>query len=106
MCDVLLKTGSTLVTEYRSNGVSMISPAWLAGPGEMRERVRLLDWAATPLGEFAEWPEELRTAVGVCLGLGTPACIFWDVACIQIYNDAYTQILRRKHPESLGCSVY
>ena len=81
-------------------------PAWLSGPGEMRERVRNFDWDATPLGSASDWAAELRTAVGVCLGLGTPACVFWGPNSIQIYNDAYTQVLLRKHPDYLGRTVY
>jgi len=72
----------------------------------MRERVRNFDWAATPLGSTSDWSAELRTVVGVCLGLGTPACVFWGSDSIQIYNDAYTQVLRRKHPGKLGRTVY
>jgi signal transduction histidine kinase len=42
--------------------------ALFAGPGEMRARCREFDWASTPLGPVANWPQSLRIAVDLCLG--------------------------------------
>ena len=38
-----------------------------AGGGEMGARMRSFDWAATPLGPVAAWPQGLRTSVSTCL---------------------------------------
>jgi hypothetical protein len=32
-------------------------PIWPVGASEMHERVRALDWAATPLGPASFWPQ-------------------------------------------------
>jgi len=40
------------------------SEAVLVGGGEMGERMRALDWAATPLGPVGSWPQSLRSVVG------------------------------------------
>ncbi len=77
-------------------------PAWLKGSGEMRARISALDWAGTPIGAFAVWPEELRTSVVLALGMDAPCCIFWGREAIQIYNDAYALVMKRKHPGFLG----
>ncbi|HEX7786447.1 MAG TPA: hypothetical protein VF653_09525, partial [Methylomirabilota bacterium] len=42
-------------------------PAWLAGGGEMGERIRRLDWASTPLGPADTWPQSLRSAISILL---------------------------------------
>src|ERR1044071_5391427 len=42
--------------------------AFLAGGGERGVRMRAFDWASTPLGPAAEWPQSLKAAVSVLLG--------------------------------------
>jgi PAS domain-containing protein len=74
----------------------------LTGPGELRERVRELDWAATPVGPMAEWPHGLRTAVDLALSSAFPTVVLWGPELIQIYNDAYSVIMGAKHPGGLG----
>ena len=37
----------------------------LAGGGEMGALTRAFDWSSTPLGPVSEWPQSLRTAVGI-----------------------------------------
>jgi hypothetical protein len=38
---------------------------FLAGGGEMGERIRTFDWTKTPLGPPQYWPQSLRTAVRI-----------------------------------------
>jgi hypothetical protein len=40
---------------------------FLAGGGEMGERMRALDWTQTPLGSPVNWPQSLKTIVRVML---------------------------------------
>ncbi|MGH7006377.1 MAG: ATP-binding protein, partial [Alphaproteobacteria bacterium] len=75
---------------------------WLAGGGEMGARIRSFDWARTPLGQPAQWPESLRTAVRIMLTSPQPMFVWWGDARLNIYNDAYRAVLGRKHPEALG----
>ena len=78
---------------------------WLAGAGEMAERVRGHDWAATPLSPIERWPCELRTAVALTLSHSLPMLLCWGEDLIQIYNDAYIPVMGCKHPRAFGQSA-
>ena len=75
---------------------------WLTGGGEMGQRIRGLDWASTPLGPVAAWPQSLRSAVSILLPSRAQICLFWGPELIKLYNDAYIPVLGRKHPGVLG----
>ncbi|GJE41524.1 PAS domain-containing protein [Methylobacterium soli] len=75
---------------------------WPRGDGEMAERIREHDWAATLLGPIGRWPQSLRTAVDMVLAMPGPANILWGPAHVQLYNDAYIAIAKDRHPELLG----
>jgi PAS domain S-box-containing protein len=75
---------------------------FLAGGGEMGDRIRRFDWAATSLGAPATWPAGLKTAAGLILSARQPMMIWWGEELIQIYNDGYAQILGPRHPAALG----
>jgi len=72
------------------------------GDTEMAARCRAFDWAATPLGPVADWPQSLRTSVSLCLGSGFPMLVMWGPQLVQIYNDAFRSVLQAKHPAALG----
>src|ERR671920_572197 len=74
----------------------------LSGGGEMGALIRAHDWRATPLGSPDGWPQGLKTLVGVMLGSNQPMFIAWGPERTLLYNDAYMQILARKHPAALG----
>jgi two-component sensor histidine kinase len=65
--------------------------------------VRAFDWASTPLGPSAQWPLELKTAVGLLMESSFPGALVWGPELITIYNDAFRPILGHK-PEALGRS--
>jgi signal transduction histidine kinase len=73
-----------------------------AGTGEMRERVREMDWSATLLGPMPEWPQSLKTSVDIVLGSAFPQILMWGPELVQIYNDGYREVMGRKHPRGLG----
>ncbi|MFC4172690.1 PAS domain-containing protein [Microvirga sp. GCM10011540] len=75
---------------------------FLSGGGEMGALIRAHDWAATPLGSPGGWPYGLKTLVGVMLGSNQPMFIAWGPERTFLYNDAYAEILVRKHPTALG----
>jgi PAS domain S-box-containing protein len=76
---------------------------FLAGGGEMGERMRAYDWQASVLGDPGEWPQGLKTTLRVILTTRHPAFIFWGPSLICFYNDAYRQSLGpEKHPGALG----
>ncbi len=76
---------------------------FLAGGGEMGERIRAHDWQASPLGDPAGWPQGLKTTLRLILTTRHPAFIFWGPSLICFYNDAFRQSLGpEKHPSALG----
>ena len=76
------------------------------GGGEMGERIRAFDWSKTALGPPETWPQNLKSAVAICLDSRMPIVIWWNKEqAIQFYNDAYISFLGpTKHPEFLGRS--
>jgi len=75
---------------------------FLAGGGEMGARSRRLDWATTPFGPVASWPQSLRTAASILLNSGHPMFLAWGPDLAIIYNDGYAQLLGERHPAALG----
>jgi signal transduction histidine kinase len=76
---------------------------FLAGGGEMGERIRAFDWANTVLGPPVQWPSGLRTSLRTLLTTQHPVFIFWGEELTCFYNDAYSRSLGpEKHPSILG----
>ncbi|MFT5642595.1 MAG: signal transduction histidine kinase [Janthinobacterium sp.] len=61
-----------------------------------------LDWSATQLGPSALWPASLRIAVCATLDSPLPTILLWGPDLLQLYNDAYLQILGVRHPLAMG----
>jgi diguanylate cyclase (GGDEF)-like protein/PAS domain S-box-containing protein len=70
----------------------------------MLQRVRALDWAATPLGPAEAWPERLRGSVSLALTSRFPLMVAWGPELVQVYNDGYLPIFGQKHPQ-LGVAI-
>ncbi|MGY6270896.1 response regulator [Achromobacter denitrificans] len=71
--------------------------------GEMAQRLRGLDWSATPLGAPGTWPQNLRAALSLCLSSRFPILIWWGQDFRILYNDAYIPFLgANKHPAALA----
>ncbi|HEX5611705.1 MAG TPA: ATP-binding protein [Burkholderiales bacterium] len=79
-----------------------LSADWLTGGGEMGERMRAMDWARTPVGPLTDWPQSLRTAVGMMLPSKAQIILFWGPQYVVLYNDAYRPVFGAKHPQMLG----
>ncbi|MBD2019434.1 response regulator, partial [Leptolyngbya sp. FACHB-36] len=75
------------------------------GPGEMRARMRVLDWANTSVGPVETWAQSLKSTVRTLLGSRYPMILLWGQELAQIYNDAYTGLIGSKHPGALGRSI-
>lgn len=54
----------------------------------MGELIRQHDWAATAVGPPAQWPQSLRTALGIVLHARVPMLLWWGPELIQFFNDA------------------
>ena len=80
--------------------------SFLSGGGEMGERMRAFDWATSPVGPTAGWPQSLKTAVSICIGSRYPIVIWWgNPEYTMFYNDGYIPVLGvTKHPGWLGRS--
>lgn len=68
----------------------------------MVRRVGEFDWARTPLGPAATWPESLRTLVSLMLDARQLMFLTWGPERIVIYNDDYAELLGKRHPGALG----
>ena len=79
--------------------------AFLAGGGEMGERIRAFDWSATPIGPIDTWSPSLRMMVSFILANRFPMLLWWGPSFCSIYNDPYSPILGTKHPWALGLPV-
>jgi PAS domain S-box-containing protein len=79
----------------------LVEWALFPGGGHMSELVASLDWSNT-LGEFSRWHQSLRTSVSICLASRFPIVMYWGPEFVVLYNDAYSEILGRKHPWALG----
>ncbi len=68
----------------------------------MGAMMRAHDWSASPLGSPRQWPQALRTVVGLMLNSKFPMFVAWGGELGFLYNDSYISILGDKHPTSLG----
>lgn len=64
--------------------------------------MRRHDWKATPLGDPADWPQSLRSAVSIMLNSRYPIALYWGPELALLYNDAWSPIPGSKHPWALG----
>jgi PAS domain S-box-containing protein len=69
---------------------------------QMAKMLAAHDWAATPLGPMADWPQGLRIAVGICMSSRFPMFVWWGPELVNIYNDAYIAVMGDKHPRGFG----
>jgi PAS domain S-box-containing protein len=60
--------------------------------------VRTHDWAKTPFGPVASWPQSLRTAASIVMASPLPMFIGWGPNLLMLYNDGYAEILGDRHP--------
>src|SRR5262245_34688414 len=79
-----------------------IDAAFLAGGGEMGERMRQHDWSTTPLGATSIWPAALKTAVAIMLAARQPMFLWWGTNLTTLYNDACRPLVGDRHPAALG----
>jgi len=69
----------------------------------MSELVEKYDWASTPLGPAALWPDSLKAPVRIVLTSGFPMWMAWGPELTILYNDGYARTtLGKKHPWALG----
>lgn len=85
-----------------SPAASQRADDFLAGGGELGALIRAHDWRGSPLGEPAQWPRSLKTAVRIMLTSRQPIWIGWGPELTYLYNDPYQAIIGGKHPWAVG----
>ncbi|HEV2081912.1 MAG TPA: GAF domain-containing protein [Brevundimonas sp.] len=68
----------------------------------MAGRIRRHDWSGTPLGAMRDWPQSLRTLVGLMVSSPSPQALLWGPGGTLLYNDAYALFAGSRHPHLLG----
>ena len=81
---------------------SSLELSFLAGGGAAGALIREKDWSAMSLGAAADWPQPLKTLVGVMLAAEQPMFVCWGEDRVLLYNDGYRPMLADRHPEALG----
>ncbi|RVU02697.1 PAS domain S-box protein [Mucilaginibacter limnophilus] len=78
--------------------------SFLADGGECGDLIRSINWSETSLGPVDEWPQILKTTLGLILHTKFPMFLFWGPELICFYNDAYRPSLgyNGKHPAAMG----
>lgn len=76
-----------------------------AGDGEMRAAFRRHDWSATPLGAEATWSPALHSSVLHILWSAFPNLVLWGPELVQLYNEAYRDLLGDERLAGLGRST-
>ena len=64
--------------------------------------MRSHDWALSPLGLPADWPQALKTVTSLLLRSKTPVFVAWGPELCLLYNDACQKILGKTHSANLG----
>lgn len=74
----------------------------ISGSGDPLSLLRSCDWSATSLGPVSGWTGELLSVVRTVISSRLPLRIWWGPDLVQIYNEAFVQILGDKAPAALG----
>ncbi|WP_174362877.1 PAS domain-containing protein [uncultured Caballeronia sp.] len=85
--------------------LSLDSPDFLQGGGEVGELMRSYRWEDTPHGTPQTWPQALRLTVGMCINSPLLSTVLWGPQLCMFYNDAYSASLADRHPAALGKPV-
>ena len=70
--------------------------------GKLGQLVRDTDWSKTPLGDYATWPQSLRSSLSLVLNFQGIAALYWGPEQWLLYNDAYSEALGDRHPWAFG----
>lgn len=78
------------------------SMSFVQGDSQLAQLIRKKDWSIHPMGPTDSWPMELKTTVSLMLASKFPMFVTWGRDRFFLYNDAYMEILGKKHPAALG----
>ena len=72
------------------------------GGGKMGQAIREFDWKTSTLGLPEDWCESLRANLNLLLNSPFAMCMAWGPSLLFFYNDAYSEVLGKRHGSSLG----
>ena len=75
---------------------------WLIGGGQTGDLIRSIDWSVTGMGVRSDWPQSLRTALGMVLSNHFPMAILWGTERVLLYNDACAALVADRNPQAMG----
>ena len=75
---------------------------FLNGGGQIGQLLRSGKGLPAPMQTPADWPDSIKTLVAVMFSANQPMFLVWGAERRMVYNDAYSPILRDKHPSALG----
>src|SRR5690606_12109412 len=74
------------------------------GENETARRLRDLDWSNHELGAPDSWPDNLQTAIAICLASRMPMQVWWGAQRLLFYNNASLELFGPRHPSVLARS--
>lgn len=78
-------------------------PDFLQGEGIAKAMMRGTDWRDSPLGPVAQWPQSLKTTLGILLHSKHPMLLLWGPQLLRFYNDAFLPSLgQEREPPPMG----
>src|SRR3954462_5649663 len=97
--------GSIAVSPTVPQRLPIHAEDFLAGGGEMGERMRAMDWSKTAVGPVSTWPQSLKIAVRIMLTSRYAMWMGWGPELTFFCNVAYRPTLGIKHTWALGASA-
>ncbi|GAA1606579.1 SpoIIE family protein phosphatase [Actinoplanes couchii] len=70
--------------------------------GETGARMSDMDWASTPVGDPAGWPEELTGAIVTALASRAAIVVLWGPERVMFHNDAFAAAMGGRLPAGIG----
>jgi PAS domain S-box-containing protein len=87
------------------NSQTTSSYSFLAVGGELAKLIEAHDWGSTSLGPLAQWPQHVKSCIGLILRSPVPIVTLWGTDGVMIYNDAYSVFAASRHARLLGSKV-
>jgi hypothetical protein len=60
------------------------------------------NWSSTGFGPIEKWSPQLRLMANMICSDSNPAVLWWGETLASLYNEAYVELVKHKHPEALG----
>ena len=98
----MIAGGGVIRGREREAPMALHTPILPPGICPMGDLVGAFDWASTPLGPVAAWPDRLRFAAELCLRSDSATALYWGPELTLLYNDAFADLMGDRHPDVLG----